>query len=407
MKTFSKIVLAGLLWLTATLASADSFTVRFKRPASWNATPHIHAWYNSTIADNQTMRATSDADWFEYTLDTDDPVHLIFNNGGWGSGNNQTATLDSQLPYDMCLTSDGSGADIHYTACPEDEEVPLTVWFKRPDGWTETPHLHLYRQAHSHSNRVIYEITVLNYSAAGTFNALAADLDRIHSLGVNTLWLMPIFKLGEQGKVGAYGSPYAIRDYRAVNPVYGTLDDFKALVNAAHSRGMEVWLDIACNHTSKDHAWVSAHPDYYASSNGQRPYSPNGWNDVYQLDFHNPALRAEMIENLKYWVRECDIDGYRCDYASGIPVGFWQDAAREVARIKSIYWLAENDDASYTAAFDGDYAWAFYSRLTEFAANPNVAQLISQCQNLYNDAAYRQKNKLIHLTNHDRSAYEG
>ena len=407
MKNLLRIALASLLWLSAAWASANSFTVRFKRPASWTSTPHIHAWYNNTVADNQAMRTTSDADWFEYTLDTDSPVHLIFNNGGWGNGNNQSATLYSQLPYDMCLTCAGSGAEIRHTTCPEDEESPLTVLFKRPEGWDATPHLHLYRQANSHSNRVIYEITVLNYSAAGTFNALTADLDRIQALGVNTLWLMPIFQLGELGKVGAYGSPYAIRNYRAVNPAYGTLEDFKALVNAAHSRGMEVWLDIACNHTSKDHAWVNGHPDYYASENGQRPYSPNGWNDVYQLDFQNQAMCHEMIENLKYWVRECNIDGYRCDYASGIPIGFWMDAAREVSKIKTVYWLAENDDAAYTAAFDGDYAWAFYSRLIEFAANPDVAQLISQCQNLYNDTGYRQKNKLIHLTNHDRSAYEG
>lgn len=281
----------------------------------------------------------------------------------------------------------------------------ITVMFRRPDSWAATPHIHVWQtQEPVTGSKVIYEINVMNYSQAGTINAVTNDMARLKDLGVDVLWLMPVFV---QGQLDAIGSPYAIKDYYNINPSFGSKQDLKSLVNAAHTNGMEVWLDIACNHTAKDHPWVSQHPEFYAYN----PYSPNGWNDVYQLRYDyggtNTPLYTEMTNVLKYWVSECNIDGYRCDYASGVPVSFWNQARAAVNQIKQITWLAENDNANYMGAFDMDYAWAFNDELTSFAQHRNVTTLINKCNELFNNNAYKNYSKMVYLTNHDLSADNG
>lgn len=281
----------------------------------------------------------------------------------------------------------------------------VTVMFRRPDGWAATPHIHVWQtQEPVLGAKVIYEINVMNYSAAGTLNAVTNDMARLKDLGVDVLWLMPVFV---QGQKDAIGSPYCIKDYYSINPSFGSKQDLKNLVNAAHTNGMEVWLDIACNHTSKDHPWVTSHPEFYAYN----PYCPNGWNDVYQLRYDyngvNTPLYTEMTNVLKYWVSECNIDGYRCDYASGVPVSFWSQARAAVNQIKQITWLAENDNANYLAAFDMDYAWAFNDELKSFAQHKNVGTLINKCNELFNNNAYKNYSKMVYLTNHDLSADSG
>jgi len=261
----------------------------------------------------------------------------------------------------------------------------------------------------SENNKVIYEVNIRNYSTAGNFNGLKNDLPRLKSLGVDILWLMPVHPIGVQNRIGTKGSPYSVKDYKAINPDYGTAEDLKALVTAAHEAGMEIWLDWVANHTAWDHAWVTNHIDYYATNgHGQRPYSPMNWTDVVQLDFNNSNMRAAMIDAMKYWVSEFDIDGYRCDAATlFIPLSFWTEARAAVNAVKPVKWLCEGDNAAYMPAFDFDYAWAFNTALNDFGINKNVNQLKTACNTLFNNAAYANKGRMVYLTNHDLNAYEG
>ncbi|MDR0799631.1 MAG: alpha amylase C-terminal domain-containing protein [Dysgonamonadaceae bacterium] len=257
------------------------------------------------------------------------------------------------------------------------------------------------------NNRVIYEVNVRNFSLQGNFAGVEAALPRLRELGVDILWLMPIHPIGEKNKGGTKGSPYSVRDYLKINPDFGTESDLKSLIAAAHKAKMDVYLDWVGNHTSWDHVWVSEHIDYYASKNGQRPYSPEGWNDVVQLDYSNQNMRAAMIDALKYWVREFDIDGYRCDYAIGVPLDFWTKARAEVDAIKKIGWLEEGENTNYLAAFDYDYAWNFNDRLNDFGKDSDIAQFKAACNALFSNSKYADKGRMIYLTNHDLEAYDG
>lgn len=259
----------------------------------------------------------------------------------------------------------------------------------------------------SKNNRVIYEVNVRNYAPSGDFAGVEQGIPRLKELGVDILWLMPIHPIGEVNRAGSLGSPYAVKDYRAVNPEFGTPADLKSLIAAAHAANMEVWLDWVSNHTAWDHHWVSQHLDFYAERNGQRPYSPEGWNDVAQLDFNNPAMRSAMIDAMKYWVQEFDIDGYRCDAVMFVPLDFWREARQQVDAVKPITWLAEGDDPRYMEVFDVDYAWAFNTALNEFGAHRDVSRLVAECHKLVGNPNYAQRTRMVYLTNHDLSAFEG
>lgn len=259
----------------------------------------------------------------------------------------------------------------------------------------------------SSKNRVIYEINVRNYSAAGTFKAVQADLPRLKELGADIIWLMPIHPIGQEKKNGSLGSPYAVQDYKAINPDLGSEQDFKDLIKAAHALSIDIWMDWVANHTAWDHDWVTSHLNYYAEKNGQRPYAPNGWEDVAQVDYNNAQLREAMIDAMKYWVQEFDIDGYRCDAATFVPLSFWTQARTEVDAIKQITWLCEGDNAAYMKVFDYDYAWAFNDALNEFGTGSDISGLVSACQALNNNPDYQKKGRMLYLTNHDLNAHHG
>ncbi len=256
-------------------------------------------------------------------------------------------------------------------------------------------------------NKVIYEVNVRNYSAEGNFKGLENDLSRLKDLGVDILWLMPIHPIGEENREGSLGSPYAVKDYKAINPDYGTAADFKSLIAAAHALDIEIWIDWVANHTAWDHKWVSNHLDYYAEKDGQRPYSPENWKDVVQLDYNNANMCAAMIDAMKYWVSEFNIDGYRCDAATFVPLSFWKEARAQVDAIKPITWLCEGDNASYMDAFDYDYAWGFNTAMNNFGKSNDVAGLVNECKNLFNNTAYANKGRMVYLTNHDLNAHDG
>jgi glycosidase len=220
---------------------------------------------------------------------------------------------------------------------------------------------------------VLYEVFVQDFSPSGTLRGVTEGLDRIQAVGANVVWLMPVHPIGVVNRKGSLGSPYAAKDYRAINPAYGTEDDFRALVAAVHQRGMKLILDWVPNHTSPDHPWVKHHPDFYfrnAKGEPSVPRDPDGqltdWTDVVQLDYGNFKVRKEMIATMRYWLEQFGIDGFRVDVAGFLPNDFWREAvpALRASVPRPILLLAEWDDLElHRIGFDLTYGWDSYKRL--------------------------------------------
>jgi glycosidase len=213
---------------------------------------------------------------------------------------------------------------------------------------------------------VVYEIFPRVFSAEGNFNGITAQLDRLKELGVNILWLMPIHPIGQEKKKGTIGSPYAVRDYYAINPDYGTADDLKRLIREAHRRDMKVIIDIVANHTSWDSVMMKT-PDFYVRDAQGKITYPHDWSDVAELNYDNPQLRRYMTDMLKFWIRDFDLDGFRCDVAGEVPTDFWEQARAELEKIKpDIVMLAESEKPELLVrAFDFDYSWSLHGTLTD------------------------------------------
>lgn len=260
------------------------------------------------------------------------------------------------------------------------------------------------------NHRVLYELNLYNFTQQGTLNAAQARLQELRTLGVDIVWLMPIQPRSVKGKIGNLGSPYALRDYKAVNSAHGTLADLKAYVTEAHRLGMEVWLDWVPNHTGLDHIWVTEHPEYYKTEDGQIVH-PNNYSDVYQLDYTNEDMRNAMIDAMVYWVKEADIDGFRCDYVSSpeIPASFWSEAIpaiKAAAPNKRIWMLGEADfvdkKALYQEDFDYDYAWGFHDNVAQkVASGTSAGTLRTWCRTLIGNENYENLDRILYLTNHD------
>ncbi len=216
---------------------------------------------------------------------------------------------------------------------------------------------------------VIYEVFPRNFSPTGDFNGVTARLDELKDLGVNILWLMPIHPIGEKMRKGTLGSPYAVRDYYAINPDYGTADDLKRLVAEAHKRGMKVIIDIVANHTAWDSVMMK-HPEFYKQDASGKIIPPvPEWTDVAGLNYENPALREYMLAMLKHWVDPAtfDLDGFRCDVAYMVPTSFWEQARTELTKVKpDIMLLAEASKPELLLkGFDIDYSWPLHGTLNE------------------------------------------
>ena len=198
---------------------------------------------------------------------------------------------------------------------------------------------------------VLYSVYVRNHSPRGTFAGVEADLPRIKSMNVDVIWLMPIHPIGKVARKGTLGSPYSIADYRAVNPEYGTREDLSRLIEATHTLGMRVIIDVVYNHTAHDSVLVSEHPDWYNQNKQGRPITTvPAWSDIIDLKYPNAALEEYLIETLVEWVR-FGVDGFRCDVASLIPVDFWHRARRRVAEVKpDALWLAESVHAGFVGS---------------------------------------------------------
>ena len=198
-------------------------------------------------------------------------------------------------------------------------------------------------------NQVIYSIFVRNHTQEGTFEGVRRDLPRIRELGADVIWLLPVHPIGEKARKGVLGSPYAIRDYRGVNPEYGTLDDFRRLVDEAHRLGMKCIIDVVYNHTSPDSVLAEEHPEwFYHKEDGAFGNRVGDWSDIIDLDYKNRGLWAYQIETLKYWASM--VDGFRCDVAPLMPLGFWREARAAVESVRpGCLWLAETVDPGFIA----------------------------------------------------------
>ncbi len=256
----------------------------------------------------------------------------------------------------------------------------------------------------------IYEVNLQAQGAAGRFAAFTPQLDSIRALGCNTVWLMPIHPIGQLRSAGGLGSPYAIRDYTATNAEFGSLAEFKALVQAAHTRKLRVILDWVANHTAWDHPWITAHPDWYVRQNGQIIIPPGtNWNDVAELDYTNPAMRLAMIEAMRFWVREAGVDGFRCDAADFVPADFWRQALdsliREPAPMPLILLAEGSQVAQWNAGFGMTFGWSFYDRLKQVLAT-TVPTALTTTHLAERNGATEGKYRLRYTTNHDKTAWE-
>ncbi|UAB78832.1 alpha-amylase [Erythrobacter sp. SCSIO 43205] len=260
------------------------------------------------------------------------------------------------------------------------------------------------------ADAVIYQMNTRQFTSEGTFKAAQAQLPRLAEMGVDIIWLMPIHPIGEEKRKGTLGSPYAVKDYRAVNPDLGTEDEFRAFVDEAHRLGLKVILDWVANHSAWDNALVTKHPEWYTKTPEGEMMPPEGtdWSDVADFDFSNPDLREYMTGSLTYWVREFDIDGYRADVAGYVPLDFWQNARAELDAIKPVFMLAEWDSRDmHYGAFEATYAWSWKDVMQEIArgdANANAMRNYFTTQKVsWPDGAMR----MMYTDNHDQNSWDG
>lgn len=253
----------------------------------------------------------------------------------------------------------------------------------------------------------IYEVNLRAQSGEGTIQGVISKLQHIKDLGTNVIWLMPIY---EQGVTNSVNSPYCIKDYTKVSPEYGTLSDLRALTDQAHALGMAVILDWVANHTSWDHPWITAHPEWYTQNSAGQIIIPPGtnWSDVADLNFDQAAMRKEQIAAMKYWVLEANVDGFRCDYADGVPFDFWQEAIAQIRAIpnRSLLMLAEGTRADhYQAGFDLTYGWNYYGALKNVWTGNSTSTLTTSHQTEFSNMPSG-KSKIRFTTNHDESAWD-
>lgn len=250
---------------------------------------------------------------------------------------------------------------------------------------------------------VIYQVNMRSFSHERNFQGVTNRLDSIKALGVNVLYLLPIHPVGE---LNAINSPFCVKDYEAVNPEFGTLTDLRKLIEGAHDRGMAVILDWVANHTAWDHQWISLHKEWYAQDEAGNILSPSmGWHDVAQLNYHNMALRKEMIRSMKYWVFTVNCDGFRCDYADGPPNDFWKQAIDTLRNIKTHQLLMLAESASYVkygVGFDYIFGFGFYYNLMSiYSENLSVQSIDNINATEYNGVVNSGQQVVRYISNHD------
>jgi glycosidase len=254
----------------------------------------------------------------------------------------------------------------------------------------------------------IYEVNLRQFSQEGTIRAFLPALHRLKEMAVEVLWFMPITPIAQKNKKGSMGSYYACSDYTAVNPEFGTLEDWKTLVRKAQDMGFKVILDWVANHTGWDHRWTTEHPDWYEKDPETGNFKKaSGMDDIIELDYRNSQMRTAMTDAMKFWVKETGIDGFRCDLASWVEVDYWLEAIPEVNKLKPLFWLAEMDPLDhpeYMQVFDAAYTWTWMHRTRDYYHQQlplhELTGIIDRYQHVPGIKAW-------FTTNHDENTWNG
>ena len=277
------------------------------------------------------------------------------------------------------------------------------------DPWQPRPFVKIEAPEWSR-DAVLYQINTRQFTPEGTFAAAQRELPRLRKLGVDILWLMPIHPIGALNRKGSLGSPYSVRDYYAVNPEFGTEDDLRRFIDAAHEQGFHVILDLVANHTAWDNALVSEHPDWYEKTwDGKfRPTPWWDWSDIIDLDWSQPGVREHVGGAMEHWVRDFGVDGFRADVAGYVPVDFWETMRARLDAIRPVFMLGEVQQTSYhRAAFDATYAWDWH------AASKRIAHGEADATGFFgyyaeNESLWpREAMRMTYIENHDSNAWEG
>lgn len=260
-------------------------------------------------------------------------------------------------------------------------------------------------------NAAIYQINTRQFTADGTFAAAQEQLPRIADMGIDIIWLMPVHPIGAERRKGSLGSPYAVQDYYGVNPEFGTLEDLRAFIDAAHALEMRVILDWVANHSAWDNDLVTEQADWYTrDSNGQMQHpADTDWTDVVDFDYDNDALRQYMIDVMAWWVEDVGVDGFRCDVAGMVPIDFWNDLRVRLDEIKPVFMLAEWETADHhERAFEATYAWTWNNLLHDITVGEGDATAADMRAWYFDeqDGNWPQDGyRLTYVANHDQNAW--
>jgi len=255
----------------------------------------------------------------------------------------------------------------------------------------------------------IYEVNVRQYTQEGTFKAFEKEMPRLKNMGIKTLWFMPVTPIAQQNKKGSLGSQYAAADYTSINPEFGTMDEFKHMVNEAHRLGFKVIIDWVANHTGWDHVWTKTHPEFYLKDPDGTFHRASGMDDIIELDYKNQNLRQAMIDAMKFWIKETNIDGFRCDLASWVEVDFWEQARPEVEKIKPLFFIGEFDELEnpeYGKVFDASYSWKWMHKSADYYKNNEAITELTDLLKKYS-AIGDSSMRAWFTTNHDENSWNG
>ena len=298
----------------------------------------------------------------------------------------------------------GCGAE-----APQDKDVTTVPKAAQAISFNPEPYIKLQHPEWSR-NAAVYQINTRQFTPEGTFKAAEAQLPRLSAMGVDILWLMPIHPIGEVNRKGTLGSPYSVKDYFGVNPEFGSEQDFRDFVTAAHAQGMYVILDWVANHSAWDNPLVEEHPEWY-SRDWKGEYHPTpwwDWTDIIDFDYSQPELREYMTGAMSYWVREFDVDGYRCDVAGYVPLDFWESTRQALDAIKPVFMLAEWEARDLHArAFDMTYGWSWTGPARDIALGKSPATALIDFYVKTGEAWPADAYRLLGTSNHDYNAWEG
>jgi glycosidase len=252
----------------------------------------------------------------------------------------------------------------------------------------------------------IYEVNVRQYTKEGTFNAFSAALPRLKEMGVEILWFMPITPISLVDRKGKLGSYYAVKEYKEINPEFGTLADWKALVSKAHQMGFKVITDWVPNHTGGDNGWLTRHPDFFTKDSTGKPIPAFDWTDTRDLNYDNRELRDSMIAAMQFWLKESDIDGFRCDVAGEVPDDFWVDCIASLKKTKDVFMLAEADKGSlHRDGFNSSYPWDMFQTLKKIAKGTRNALSIDSVLAKQDSSFPAGAIRMYFTSNHDENSW--